>query len=181
MRKIFTLIFILPFIWCTAYSQPDTYYTRNATLTMYGQMGDDIIKLQSRKLNVTLDYESACIIIRFPVSSLVSEVDSLNALFKMTRGEVVFDGKLGMDYVMIDNHPPMKFNFEGTLMANNQLANVRGEGELNHIGDRAGYSSMMGLCMMLNLNDLGVESPWPSLSNEFEAIVTQALLTRDKN
>ncbi len=181
MKKIITLVFILLSTCYSTFSQKDTYYTRNATLTMYGQMKGDIIKLQSSQLNITLDYETACIIIRVPVNSLRSEIDSLNALLKASQGEVVFDGKLGMDYVMTENHPPMKFGFEGFLTANGcQTLLVRGEGELNHVGGRA-YSSMLGLCLMLSFNDLGIPTPWPEMENDFEVIVTQALLARDKN
>ena len=93
----------------------------------------------------------------------------------------IFDGKLGMDYVATENHPPLKFNFEGMLMTDDCQNIVRGEGELNYIGHSSGYSSVLGLCMMLNLNDLGIQTPWPALNNDFEAIVTQALLNRDKN
>ena len=181
MKKIITLACILLFICGSIFSQRDTYYSRNASLTMYGQMGEEVIKLQSRQLNVMLDYESACIIIRLPVNSLVSGIDSLDALLKASWGEVVFDGKLGMDYVMVDNHPPLKFGFEGFLMASGCQTLVRGEGELNHVGDRTGYISMLGLCLNLSFDELGIPVPWPTIGNDFEVVITQGLMARDKN
>ncbi|MEO1260604.1 MAG: hypothetical protein AAFZ15_17540 [Bacteroidota bacterium] len=181
MKKIFTLVLLLTLICCSVFAQRDTYYSRNASLTMYGHMGHEIIKLQSRQLNVMLDYESACIMIRLPLNTLVSGVDSLNNLLKTSHGEIVFDGKLGLDYISLENHPPLKFGFEGFLSANDCQTLVRGEGELNHIGDRTGYASMLGLCINLSFDDLGMPAPWPTMGNEFEVVITQALLMRDKN
>jgi hypothetical protein len=84
---------------CITASAQNIYYTRDATLTLNGELGSEALKLQTRQLGVRLDYETAYIIIRFPVSSLESGIDSLNQLLANSKAEVVFDGKLSLEYI----------------------------------------------------------------------------------
>ncbi len=167
--------------WSVGFAQLDTYYTRNATLNLNAELNGESLKLRTHELSVMLDYETAYIIIRFPVRSLQTGVDSLDAMLKGSTTEVVFDGKLGIEYVNTEDHPPMKFTTEGWLAVGDSKTLITGGGELHHIGNTTTYACMLGLTMQLGFEELGLDLPMPGLENEFEVVITQALLQRDKN
>ena len=96
MKKILLTLTIVYGLWSLAAAQQDTYYTRNATLTLNGVLNGESLKLMTRELSVMLDYETAFVIIRFPISSLETEVDSLNTIIDKSRAEVVFDGTISI-------------------------------------------------------------------------------------
>ena len=180
MKKILILFSILSFTWSISVAQ-EIYFTRNATLTLNGELDGEALEIQTRELGVKLDYETAFLIIKFPLSSLETGVDSLNQMLKKSFLEVVFDGKLGLEYVNTEEHPPMNFTTEGWLIIGNSRTLVKGKGELHHIGKSTEYACMLGLTMNLNLTELNLTTPIAGLNENFEAIITQALLQIDKN
>ncbi|MCB0634383.1 MAG: hypothetical protein R2824_32870 [Saprospiraceae bacterium] len=159
----------------------DIYYTRNATLVLNGELDGKALTLQTGELNVKLDYETTEIIIRFPVSSLITDLDNLQTRIEKTNSEVIYEGKLGLEYVNTENHPPMQFTTEGWLNINGEKRLIEGTGELHHIGKSNQYACMLGLNMVLDLEVLHIHLPIEGLENEFEVVITQALLQRDKN
>ena len=80
MKKILLTLIVVTAFWSIVFAQADTYYTRNATLTLNSEWNGEPLQLITRELSVMLDYETAFIIIRFPVSSLETEADSLNTM-----------------------------------------------------------------------------------------------------
>ncbi|PHN01846.1 hypothetical protein [Flavilitoribacter nigricans] len=180
MKKILILLLLIAIGLQSGLSQ-DIYYTRNATLTLNGGLSGKALTLQTSELNVKLDYETAEIIIRFPVSSLTTDLDSLQTRIEKSNSEVVYEGKLGLEYVNTENHPPMQFTTEGWLNINEEKQLIEGTGELHHIGKSNQYACVMGLNMILNLDALNIYLPIEGLDSEFEVVITQALLQRDKN
>jgi len=180
MKKITAILILTAFAFQLCFAQ-DIYYTRNATLFLNGALDGKTVQLQTTELSVKLDYETADIIIKFPFSSLVTEIDSLQEMIKNTTTEVVFDGKLGLEYINTETHPPMKFTLEGWLNIGKEETLVEGEGELHHIGKANQYACMLGLTLHLDLEALGVKLPLNGMKQEFEAVITQALLQSDKN
>jgi hypothetical protein len=166
---------------CTTAISQNIYYTLGATLTLHGELDGEALKLQSRQLGVRLNYETAYMIIRLPVSSLESNVDSLNQLLRNSRTEVVFDGKLSLEYIKTEDHPPLKFTSEGWLTIGDSKTLITGKGELLHIDDASKIACMLGMTMHLNFNDLKLPIPLPGLENYFEAVIKQAVLKQDKN
>ncbi len=179
--KIAYLWLSLTLLSCITAAAQDTYYTRDATLTLNGAFNGQPITLYTRQLGVMLDYETAFLIIRFPVSSLVSGIDSLDQLLRKSNTEVVFDGKLGLEYIKTDNHPPMKFSAEGWLSVGDAKTLITGQGELHHLDDSGQIACMLGMTMNLNFDQLKVPLPLPGLAPDFEAVIKQAVLKKDKN
>jgi len=166
--------------WSTAISQ-DIYYTSDATLTLNGAIGDEALTLQTLQLGVRLDNETAYMIFRFPVSSLESGVDSLDQLLRKSATEVVFDGKLSLEYIKTEKHPPLKFTSEGWLTIGDSKTLITGEGELLHIDDAGKIACMLGMTIHLSFDDLKLPIPLPGLKSDFEAVIKQAVLRQDKN
>ena len=180
MKKFLQILTILALTWGSACAQ-DVYYTKSATLKLNGELDGKALQLDTRQLGVMLDYETTEMIIRFPLSSLKSGVDSLDRLLKNSALEAVFDGSLSLEYINTENHPPLKFTAEGWLMVGNSKTLITGEGELHHIDDTGQIACMMGMTMHLNLKDLNLQNPVPGLKDDFEAVITQAVLQKDKN
>ncbi len=181
MKKIFLITAILMTACSMGFAQEDTYYTKGAILQLNGELDGKPLHLQTNELGVMLDYETAYIIVRFSIRSLQTEVDSLNKMFDKNKLEVVFDGKLGLEYVNTEDHPPIKFTTEGWLTVGDSKSLVRGEGELHHIGNTTTYACMLGMTMQLGFEELNIELPISGLRDEFEVVITQALLQKDKN
>lgn len=189
MKKILSLMIFQFVVLCSSFAQ-DTYQTRNATLTLNGELNGKALHLQTQALSVRLNYETAQIVISFPLRSLQTTLteaeqdsfsqDSLSQMLEKSFTEVVFDGKLGLEYVNTGDHPPMKFKTEGFLIIGTSKAHVEGKGELHHMSSTADLACMLGLRMTLNFKDLGIRIPFPGLNENFEAIITQALLQQDK-
>ncbi|GAB4242862.1 MAG: hypothetical protein Kow0027_01600 [Saprospiraceae bacterium] len=180
MHKSLASLLILLFLSLYSRAQ-DVYYTRNATLTINASIDGEIIHFKSDQLSARLDYETAEIIMRMPINSLQSGIDSLDRQLRRLHGEAVFDGKLGLEYINTDNHPPLNFDLEGWLILDLEKHLISGKGQLHHNANSSEYACMLGLEMILNFEELNIHIPVENLDAEFEIVVTQALLQRDKN
>lgn len=132
------------------------YYTRNATITVSVSIGDNLIPFQSDELSVKLDYETAEIIMHLPLNSLHSGIDSLDRQLKTLNDEASFDGKLGLEYINTDNHPPINFDLEGWLVLDPNKQLITGKGQLHHNANSSEYACMLGLNLKLNFEDLNI-------------------------
>jgi hypothetical protein len=156
------------------------YYSRNSTLTINGGLNGQALRLHTRELYVTLDYETAHMIVRFPISSLESDIDSINVLLSQIESDVVFNTQLGLQYIATEDHPPLNFGLEGWLSIEDSKSWVCGNGEMHHIKNPT-YECMFGMVLTLNLKDLNLNIPIVGLDENFEVVMTQALLHKDKN
>ncbi|HFA49204.1 MAG TPA: hypothetical protein ENJ95_09320 [Bacteroidetes bacterium] len=180
INKILLFAAILIFAYSTGVAQ-DVYYTTGANLKINAEMNGKPLHLQTNELGAMLNYETAYIVIRFPIKSLKTGVDSLDNILQRSNSEAVFDGKLGLEYVNTQDHPPMKFSTEGWLTVGNSKTLVQGKGELHHVGNTTKYACMLGMTMQLGFDELNIELPISGLENEFEVVITQELLQSDKN
>ena len=180
MKNILFIVTLILVSVPSSYAQ-NVYYTKSATLKLNGELDGKAFSLDSRQLGVMLDYETTEMIIRFPLNSLKSGVDSLDRLLKSSALEAVFDGTLSLEYINTENHPPLKFTSEGWLTVGNSKTLIIGEGELHHLDDAGQIACMMGMTLHLNLKDLNLQNPVSGMKNDFEAVITQAVLKKDKN
>ena len=181
MRKTLLGLFALITCMSIAFGQQDIFYTRNATLTLNGKLNGEAIRLQATDLNVALNYETAEMIVRFPVNCLVSGVDSVNQILSRSNAEILFDSQMGIHYINAADTQNINFGMEGWLIVDGRKKTwVCGNGELHNLNN-PNYESMFGMTMMLNMNDLDLDIPLDGLDENFEVILTQALLLRDKN
>ncbi len=162
-------------------AQSDTYYTKHAEMKLHAVWEGQPITFKTNRLAITLDYETTEILVRLPVSSLTSGIDSLDRWLSNQPLELLFDGKLDLDYINTQKHPPLQFGFEGWLSAEDRKSFLTGKGELYHLSDKEQVACMLGLEALLNADSLGVSWPFPGFEPEFEVQVTKALLRKDKN
>ena len=101
-------------------------------------------------------------------------------MFKTSDLEVVFNGKLGLDFINTKDHPPMNFTTEGWLSIGRTKKWISGNGELHHIENSSTFACMLSITMSLDLEELEIRPP-PGVENKFNAIIRQTLLQYDNN
>ena len=180
MKQILIILASLFFAYTMAFAQDDIYFTWNAKLQLNGAFEGEAIYLETQDVSIKLDYETTEMIIRFPLSSLKSNIDTVNQVLKNKLSDVVFDGELSLDYINTESHPPQSFTVAGWLILGNSKTKIEGKGEIHHISDAGEFACMLGMIVHLNLKELKVNHPWAGLENEFEAIITQAILKKNK-
>jgi hypothetical protein len=180
MKKTILLL-VLSITLSNLYTQNNIYYTRDAILQVNGEFNNQFMFGQTRALNITLDYETTKILIRFKPSALKFNIDTLNNIIENENAEVVFRGELSLDYINVNNQAPLEFVVQGHLELGQKKIKINnGKGELHHINDSGDFSSMLGMTFLFNLNDLDLNIP-TGLFEEVEIVITQALLKDDKN
>ena len=180
MKQTLTILSIVVLASSAGLAQDEVYFTWNAKLQLNGAFGGEPIHLETEEVSIKLDYETTEMILRFNMSSLNSNVDTVNQVLRNKLSDVVFDGELSLDYINTESHPPQHFTVDGWLILGTSKTRIKGKGELHHINDAGEFACMLGMTMHLNLEELKVGHPWPGLENEFEAIVTQAILKKNK-
>lgn len=125
-----------------------------------------------------MDYETTEIIIRFKLGTLETTIDTLNQMLRNNTDEIVFKGKLDLEFINTKNIP-FKFWLSGVVRNVKSKKLIEGKGELHHIGDSDQIACMLGLVLNLNLKELDLELPI-NFKEDFEVIVTNAILQTDK-
>ncbi len=180
MKAFFFAVFFAVLFQVRAEAQEDVYYTSNAVLQVAGKFQEQSLIGRNDALSVRLDYETTEVILRFYLADLKFNVDTLNELLRQDLTEVVFKGKLSLEYINTKGHPPLNFTVDGRVRAGSLESEIHGTGVLHHIADKGEYVCMLGMTILLNLADLGLDIP-EGLYEEVEIIITQALLEKDKN
>lgn len=176
MKKLLPILFLFAAINMEA---QDVYYTRGATLHLNGELNGKPLQLKTDNLIIRLDYETAEAVMRLRVSDLQCEMDSLQKLLKRSPAEIVYEAKLSLDFISTEKHPPLDFTLEGWLMSADRKNWVKGKGELHFNANSSEYTNLMGLTFELSNRNIGITMT--GLADDFEAIVLQALLQKDKN
>ena len=181
MKKIILIIILSIAFWDVGTSQIDVYYTQNATLQINGAFNNQPISGQSNDVGVSLNYETAEMMLRFNLNSLYFDQDTISSLF-LGKDDIIvtFNGKLSLEYINTKDHPPMPFTIEGWLVANDLKTKLNGKGVIHHINDSGNYACMLSMNLELSLEDLNIEIP-EGIYKKAEIVITQTLLQKDKH
>ena len=161
-----------------AQNEGQIYRTMNGQLTITGSVGDSVLMMRSNDLVISLDYESAELVIRLNKETLgrEGETESANSLSN-TSSEVLFKGKLGIDYVITQKHPPLDFEVEGYLFNGNEKSFVTGNGHLEHIHANE-YACILNLDFFISPDLLSID--WPGEEKVKVQIIQTVLKRRDE-
>lgn len=179
-KSIFALLFIVLSSMLGFSQDYNVYYARNVRLELHGVYKGLPLLAKTETVGVRLDYETAELRLNFELRSLKTNVDTLNRLLKNNFHKVVFDGKLGLEYINTQSHPPQYFDLEGMLVLDKTRNSITGTGQLHHVDDKGELTCMLGLTTILNLEKLGIQLALSGLTPDFEAVITQAVLRHDK-
>ncbi len=160
-----------------AQNEAQVYRTMNGQLTITGSVGDSVLMMRSNNLIISLDYESAELVIRLNKETLGREgkTESPNSLSN-TSSEVLFKGRLGIDYVITQKHPPLDFAVEGYLFNGDEKSFVTGSGHLEHIHANE-YACILNLNFFISPELLSID--WPGNEKVKIQIIQTVLKRRD--
>ncbi len=160
-----------------AQNEAQVYRTMNGQLTITGSVGDSVLMMRSNNLIISLDYESAELVIRLNKETLGREgkTESPNSLSN-TSSEVLFKGRLGIDYVITQKHPPLDFAVEGYLFNGDEKSFVTGSGHLEHIHANE-YACILNLNFFISPEHLSID--WPGNEKVKVQIIQTVLKRRD--
>lgn len=110
------------------------YRTMNGEMTITGRVGDSTRIMKSNRLVISLNYETAEMIIRVNKSTITTNLNTVTTENMVNSStEVLFKGELGLDYVITEKHPPLHFEVKGYLYNGKGRTRVEGKGQLVHI------------------------------------------------
>ena len=135
------------------------YRTMHGKMIITGKVGDTTLMMQSNRLIISLNYETAELIIRINKNTVSPEYKStLSENSANNNTEVLFKGKLGIDYIITQSHPPLDFKVEGYIVNSNEKTMITGTGHLEHIfaGE---YACILDLDFQVSPELLGIN--WP--------------------
>lgn len=179
-RKIsFNIITLILLTFGSNVSAQEVYGTVNGTVHITGAWNDSALIAVSNELVVLLNYETAQFELRLDKSTLRTGVDSLDKkLKKFERDILIYEGKLGIEYIQTQSHPPQDFEVEGYLTCTPHNENIIGKGHLEHIfGDV--YSCILNMTFHLNLKEINLDIDLPGLQDEVHVEIIQTVLKRE--
>lgn len=178
-KTFFSIILVVLLIFGSNVKAQEVYGTINGTIHITGVWNDSALIAVSNQLVVLLNYETAQFELRLDKSTLRTGIDSLDKkLKKLERDILVYEGKLGIEYVQTQSHPPQDFEVEGYLTCAPHNENIIGKGHLEHIfGDV--YSCILNMTFHLNLKETNLNIDLPGLVDEVHVEIIQTVLKRE--
>ncbi len=182
MRKsiyISTLIFL----WIITVNQlkaQGVYRTQSGDMKITAVSADTIMKITTKDLLVLLNYDNANIIIKMDKSTFKTGNDSLDKKLALMKYDIIeFKGKLGVDYINTNGHPPLDFEVKGVISTNENT--ISGTGHLEHISSRGIYSCLLTIKFNLKVEDLGLNLSGLKLKDDIQVEIVQAVLNKSQD
>lgn len=156
-----------------------TYSTTNGTIQLTTRLNEEPLTAKSNYLAVTINYETAQFELRLDKSTLRTNVDSLDQKLKNVQGDLlIFQGKLGIEFVQTKSHPPQDFEVAGYLTCAPHYDYIAGQGHLEHIFDGV-YSCILNMSFDIDLKETMIDIGLAGLSNEIHVEIVQTVLKNE--
>ncbi len=168
------MLLILPL---THVNAQDEYRTNAGILFIKVRYKEKLVNISSKQLLVLLDYETGKIIMKQKVSDLIADNDFLQSwLNKYQDQEIIFHGKLGIDYINTKGHPPLKFDIEGVLSpGDNQII---GQGLLVHQVEKTSSACLLSMNFRLKLEEIFPKINLVGVNDDIYVQIAQSLLAK---
>lgn len=178
-KVLFSIITSLLLIFGLKVKAQEVYGTTNGTIHITGGWNDSSLIAVSKELVVLLNYETAQFELRLDKSTIKTGIDSLDQkLKKLDHDVLVYEGKLGIDFIRTQSHAPQDFVVEGYLTCAPHNEDIIGKGHLEHIfGDV--YSCILNMTFQLSLKDINLDIDLLGLADEIHVEVKQTVLKRE--
>lgn len=149
------------------------YRTMDGQMIVTGHVGDSTLQMKTNRLVIALNYETAELVIRINPSTVKNVSDpATKDPFVNTNTQVLFEGKLSLDRVITQKHPPLDFDVEGYLFNDDQWTWIRGTGHLEHIhGDE--YACVLNMEFEIAPGLLSIQ--WPG-DDQVKVQIIQTIL-----
>tara|TARA_R110001592_G_scaffold234170_1_gene491803 strand:- start:3589 stop:4101 length:513 start_codon:yes stop_codon:yes gene_type:complete len=161
----------------------EIYRTKNGDMLITAiSSNDSVLRVTTKKLSVTMNYESAEFEMSMDKSDFSTGIDSIDKKLALMKFEIIeFKGKLDIDRINRDGHSPLDFYVEGILSTNNNT--IRGTGHLEHISNRGTFSCLLTLKFNLKTDELGlnVDDFNLKLKDDIQIDITQTVLNKTED
>ncbi len=155
----------------------DVYRTQDGHMIITAISADTILKLTTKELLVLLDYEDARFKMKMDKSTFYTDNDSLDKKLALMKYEIIeFNGKLDIEYINTNGHPPLDFEVEGVISTNNHI--IKGTGHLEHISSRGRISCLLTLKFNIKKDDLGLKIEGLNLKDDIQIEIVQVILNK---
>jgi hypothetical protein len=159
----------------------DMFKTLAGTIEITSEINDTIAVFTSHNLIVSLNYENAQVKMQLDLGTLTSGLDTLDKKISQYKNSIIiFDGKLGIDYINTEDHPEQDFNVNGLLIYNNNKNKIEGTGKLIHIYGNF-YACLLNVTFHLNLSNLNYKLPFNNMSNDIQIEIIDAVLKKEND
>lgn len=149
------------------------------TIQIKGVWNDSPIVAVSNELIIILNYETAQFELRLDKASLRTGIDSLDTVLrKLNENVFIYEGKLDIEMVRTQDHPPQDFIVEGYLTCAEHNEQIIGKGHLEHIFDGV-YSCFLNMTFNLSLNNNDIVVNLLGLKDDIQINIIQAVLKRE--
>ncbi len=177
-KSTYTTVFILYWIiFLPQVNAQDVYRTQNGDMLITAVSADTIFKITTKELLILLNYDNANISIKMDKSNFKTGIDSLDKKLAQLKYEIIeFKGKLGIQNINTNGHPPLDFKVDGIISTNQKT--ISGDGHLEHISSRGMYSCLLTLKFNLKINDLGLNFEGLNLKEDIQIEIVQNVLNK---
>jgi len=173
------ILFLFFFVLLTGIKAQNIYSTTDGAIFIKAVINDSSVVARSHDLTILLDYETAEFSIKLDVSSLSTGVETMdNKLKNIDNKYILFKGKLGLNSINTEKHPPLNFAVKGYILSDDdEDKSINGDGSLIHVfGDN--YSCVLNLNFKFNWKEAGLDIDMPGLKDELQVKIIQTVLVR---
>ena len=155
----------------------DVYRTQNGNMVITAVSADTILKVTTKELLVLLNYETARFTMKMDKSTFYTGNDSLDKKLALMKYDIVeFNGKLDVDHINTNGHPPLEFEVQGVISTNDNT--ISGTGKLEHISSRGTFSCLLTLKFNIKIDDLGLNVEELKLKEDIQIEIVQIVLNK---
>jgi hypothetical protein len=156
-------------------NEQSMYRTMNGTMKLVAKIDNEPVLMLTDQLIILLDYSTAEIRIKVDPLELVGIPENIRRqLDSVGLDQIVFEGKLGIDYIRTRQHPPMDFRVEGKLLPWD--IQLFGRGHLEHIDEGSYYACLLNLSFDMQLTgSSGIEGLDDNLVIEIQQAILKPL------
>lgn len=157
----------------------EVYGTDNGIIHISMVKGEEVITAISKNLMVIINYDDASFKLRLDKSTLETGVDSIDkVLGKKIYDNIEFEGKLGIEQVKTEKHPPQDFDVNGYITCSPHNVAVIGKGHLEHIFGEF-YSCILNMTFYINPKEFDLEKTFGrDLTGDLKVEIIQSVLKR---
>lgn len=178
-KALFNLLVVFFILFTTSINAQDVFRTTNGKIQLTGVWNDSVLTVRSDELIIIMNYETAAFHLKLDKSTLKTGIDSLDArLKKLERNYIEYEGKLGIDYIITHDHPPLDFIVEGYLNCFPHNEHIVGKGRLEHIF-QGYYSCILNMTFHISLKEINMEINLPGLKDEIHVEILQSVLNQE--
>ena len=154
-----------------------TFLTENGRVVLNGILADTSVQLVTQNLYALLNYDDARFELKADLATFNSGNYKIDSILKGSETKTIsFTGKLDLDFINVEGHPPLDFLVDGQLSNSNKLIN--GKGRLEHVFDQGAISCILTLSFILDASDLGFNFEGIDLEDEIRIEVMQIVMNK---